>query len=99
MIVRLAEQARREFGIYWPGLYIVSGFRTQRRNAEVKGAAGSFHTFCPSLAADLRVGSVAGLPQDEVQAIIGGMWRRMGGRWGGTFKNPSVRHFDIGSVG
>jgi len=99
MVVRLEEQARKEFRrIGWPGIYIVSGYRTEAHNADVGGAPDSFHLRCPSLAADLRVGSVAGLPQDELQAIIGGMWRRMGGRWGGTFNNPSVRHFDIGGL-
>jgi len=97
MLVRLDEQASREFGRYWPGLYIISGFRTPQHNAEVGGVEGSFHTACPALAADLRVGNVAGVGSDEVLAILGGMWRLMGGRWGGAFREPSPAHFDIGA--
>jgi len=99
MVIRLEEQARREFGPRrWPGLYIFSGYRDPAHNAEVGGVPNSFHTACPALAADIRVGSVPGLPQDELQAILGGMWRRMGGRWGGTFSTPSPLHFDIGGL-
>ena len=98
MLVRLEQQASGEMGRYWPGLYIISGYRTPARNAEVGGAPNSFHTFCPSLAADLRVGSVQGLGSDEVWAVLGGMWRLMGGKWGGTFSTPDLNHFDIGGV-
>jgi len=102
MLVRLEEQAHIEFekipGFTWPGLYVISGYRTPSHNADVGGVPNSFHTVCPSLAADLRVGSVAGLGSDEVWAILGGMWRRMGGKWGGTFRDPSPHHFDIGGA-
>jgi len=105
MVVRLADWWESiETGIQirgfkrMPPLYIFSGFRTEAHNASVGGVPGSFHTACPSLAVDLRVGNVAGLPDDEVMAILGGMWRRMGGRWGGTFADPSPKHFDIGGV-
>jgi len=99
MLVSLGEQASQEFGRIWPGLYIISGYRSPRHNAEVGGVAGSFHTACPSLAADLRVGDVAGLGSDEVWSILGGIWRLMGGTWGGTFRTPDPNHFDIGGVG
>jgi len=98
MLVRLEHQAAREMGRYWPGLFIISGYRSPRHNADVGGAPNSFHTACPSLAADLRVGRVAGLGSDEVWAILGGMWRLMGGKWGGTFRTPDPNHFDIGGV-
>jgi len=98
MLVRLGEQAALEFGRYWPGLYIISGYRTAAHNAHVGGAPGSFHLVCPSLAADLRVGNVQGLGTDEIWAILGGMWRLMGGKWGGTFRSPDPNHFDIGGV-
>jgi len=98
MFVRLEHQAAREMGRYWPGLYIISGQRDPAHNADVGGVPGSFHTACPSLAGDLRVGRVAGLASNEVMAILGGMWRLMGGRWGGTFRDPSPNHFDIGGV-
>jgi len=98
MLVRLEHQAAQEFGKFWPGLYIISGYRTPSHNADVGGVSGSFHTFCPSLAADLRVGRVAGVDSNEIFAILGGMWRLMGGRWGGTFSTPDPPHFDIGGA-
>jgi len=98
MLVRLEGQASREFGRWWPGLYIISGYRDPSHNRDVGGAPNSFHTSCPSLAADLRVGTVAGLDSNEVWAILGGMWRLMGGRWGGTFRTPDPNHFDIGGI-
>jgi len=98
MLVRLEEQASHEFGRFWPGLYIISGHRSPSHNADVGGVPDSFHIWCPSLAADLRVGRVAGLGSDEVWAILGGMWRLMGGKWGGTFSTPDPNHFDIGGV-
>jgi len=98
MLVRLEQQAAQEFGRFWPGLWIISGYRTPAHNADVGGVPGSFHTACPSLAVDLRVGNVAGLNSDEVWSIIGGMWRLMGGKWGGSFSVPDPNHFDIGGV-
>jgi len=95
MVVRLEEQASESFGRYWPGLYVISGYRSPTHNADVGGAPDSAHTACPSLAVDLRVGSVAGLDSNEIWAILGGMWRLMGGRWGGTFSTPDPNHFDI----
>jgi len=100
MLVRLEEFAEREFniipGFTWPGIYIFSGNRSVAHNADVGGVEDSFHIRCPSLAADIRVGNVAGLSSAEVLAILGGKWRMMGGRWGGTFSDPSPNHFDIG---
>jgi len=82
----------------FPPLYIISGMRSKKHNDEVGGAPASFHLRCPSLAADLRVGQVAGLDSDELWAILGGWWRLHGGRWGGTFSDPDPNHFDIGGV-
>jgi len=96
MVVRLEQQASREFGRWWPGLWVISGHRNPTYNAQVGGAPNSLHTACPSLAVDLRVGNVAGLSNPEVWAILGGMWRLMGGRWGGTFSTPDLNHFDLG---
>lgn len=81
---------------HMPPLYIFSGHRSEAHNADVGGVPDSFHTRCPALAADIRVGGVAGLPDHEVMAILGGRWRLMGGRWGGTFADPSPNHFDVG---
>jgi len=100
MLVRLEAQAVAEFEkvwwFTWPGLYIISGFRTPARNAEVDGAPRSLHMACPSRAADLRVGTVEGVSSEAVWAILGGMWRLMGGRWGGNFRDPDLNHFDLG---
>ena len=98
MLIRLEQQAAQELGKFWPGLWVISGQRSPGHNANVGGSPNSFHLECPSLAVDLRVGSVQGLGSDEIWAILGGMWRLMGGRWGGTFREPSPQHFDIGGV-
>jgi len=105
MVVRLADWWESlETGLQVPGfkrmppLYIISGYRSPRYNADIGGAPNSFHTACPSLAVDLRIGSVAGFDTDEIWAILGGRWRLMGGKWGGTFRIPDPNHFDIGGV-
>ncbi len=98
MLVRLENTAAQEFSRFWPGLYIISGYRSPSHNADVGGVPGSFHTRCPSLAADLRIGNVAGVDTAEIWAILGGMWRLMGGKWGGTFTTPDLNHFDIGGA-
>jgi len=95
-LVSLEAQASKRFMGFWPGLYIISGYRSPSHNAEVGGVPGSLHTACPALAADLRVGRVAALGSDEVWAILGGIWRLMGGRWGGSFQSPDPNHFDLG---
>jgi len=104
----MEEWAKREFRTpgtnWWPGLYIISGARTPAQNSAVNGAQDSRHLQCPSSAADLRVGTVSGLPDGEVWAILGGWWRLHGGRWGGSFSwegsplpNPKEwNHFDLG---
>jgi len=79
-----------------PSLFVVGGYRTEKRNREVGGAPDSRHKDCPSTAADLRIGQVQGLSSDELWAILGGRWRLMGGRWGGTFSTPDPNHFDLG---
>jgi len=99
-LVQLEEWAHQQFEVMgvsvWPGIRIISGQRSAEKNAAVGGVPNSFHVRCPSLAADLRVGNVAGLESPEVMAILGGRWRLSGGRWGGTFRDPSPSHFDIG---
>lgn len=100
MLVRLEAMARSEFevpGIFrWPGLFVISGYRSPRHNRDVGGSPNSLHTACPSLAVDLRFGRVPGrMPGDQqVWEILGGMWRLLGGRWGGSFDDPN--HFDLG---
>lgn len=96
MLIRLEGRAREGFRELWPGMYVISGYRTKTHNREVGGVADSLHLQCPALAVDLRVGNVVGLESDEIWAILGGIWRLMGGRWGGTFSEPSPAHFDLG---
>jgi len=96
--------ANLDTGLPWQGfktmppLYIISGQRSEKHNKEIGGAPASFHLRRPSLAADLRVGQIAGADSDEIWAILGGWWRLHGGRWGGTFSDPDPNHFDIGGV-
>jgi len=80
----------------FPPLFIISGYRDPKLNAEVGGVPNSLHTVCPSLAADLRVGQIPGVGSDEIWAMLGGWWRLNGGRWGGTFTKPDPNHFDLG---
>jgi len=85
-------------GIRWPGLYIISGHRTEAMQAEVNpDAPASLHRRCPSLAVDLRVGTVpATLVGDSVWDWLGARWQMMGGRWGGRFSVRDANHFDLG---
>ena len=85
-------------GIRWPGLWILSGGRSEARQMQVNPAApNSLHTRCPSLAADLRLGGVpASLTEDLVWNAIGTRWELLGGRWGGRFDPPDPNHFDLG---
>lgn len=84
--------------VRWPGLWIISGYRSRARQAEINPAApDSLHTRCPSLAADLRVGGVpAGGTEEDLWWVIGMIWETLGGRWGGRFDPPDPNHFDLG---
>jgi len=86
-------------GIPWPGLFIISGFRSKAEQAEVNPSnPNSFHTCCPSLAADLRVGDLpASVTTPELWSQVGIVFKRKGGRWGGDFNPPDYNHFDIPS--
>ncbi len=100
MLVRLDVWAVGQFsaqGFRWPGLFIISGFRSQVLQAEINPLApDSLHTRCPSLAADLRLGDVpASLTTVELWAFLADGWRRLGGRWGGFFTPPDYNHFDL----
>ena len=79
-----AESARK--GIRWPGLFIISGHRTQKMQAyENPDAPNSLHLRCPALAVDLRVGgTAASVTSDPIWNWLGARWRLMGGRWGGA---------------
>jgi len=100
MLVRLDDQARRAFsaeGIRWPGLFIISGFRSLGLQIDINPLApASLHTRCPALAVDLRVGDLpASLTPPEFWAFLGSRWETMGGRWGGRFTPPDPNHFDL----
>jgi len=100
MVVALDEWAANQFaaqGLRWPGLFVISGFRSRILQAEVNPLAeASLHTRCPSLAVDLRVGDIpASLTTVETWAFLGFRWQTMGGRWGGRFTPPDNNHFDV----
>lgn len=90
----------------WPGLYILSGYRTASQQADVNpDVPNSLHRRCPSLAVDLRVGNVYGLSSNAIWELLGGRWKAMGGRWGGDFdpgkditgvNRREQNHFDRG---
>ncbi len=101
---RVAEERFAAAGFRWPGIFIISGARSEAEQARVNPALkNSLHRRCPSLAADLRVGQVAAtITPDDVWQFLGNVWRAMGGRWGGDFKDslgqpaPDLNHFDLG---
>ena len=100
MLVRLDADAEGRFsaqGFRWPGLSIISGYRSRFLQAQINPLApNSLHTRCPSLAADLRVGDQpASITSFETWALLGRIWSTLGGRWGGTFATPDVNHFDL----
>ena len=101
MLVRTEAWVERIFsaeGLRWPGLYIISGYRTAQQQAEINpDNPQSLHVRCPSLAVDLRVGDVpASVTPLDIWQIVGNAWRAQGGRWGGDFPKPDVNHFDLG---
>lgn len=103
MLVTLEARAREIFsaeGLRWPGLFIISGFRSQRLQAGINPAAPfSLHTFCPSLAVNLRVGDFAASLTPEFWPFLATIWKAMGGRWGGDFRpKPDVNHFEMPAV-
>ena len=104
MLVDLDRRQAEEVaaaGLRWPGLTVVSGFRSRRTQARVNPLApNSLHTRCPALAADLRVGNQpASLTPFLVWKRIGRTWQELGGGWGGNFKTPDVNHFECRQCG
>jgi len=110
MLVSLEAWADREIartGLRWPGIKIISGYRSQERQASLNpNAPDSLHTRCPALAADLQVGAIPGnFTQNAIWELLGGRWKLMGGRWGGNFSpgkgidgvnRREQNHFDLG---
>lgn len=89
-----ASIAFEEADIPYPGLWLLSGFRTPEENYLVGGVPDSRHMNCPATAADLRFGSVAGVSAPAIWAWFGARWKWLGGRWGGEFGDDN--HFDLG---
>lgn len=88
-----------------PKVLIISGYRSQARQAGINpSVTRSCHVACPSMAVDLRLGTMPGLIGDEIYSIYGVYWQILGGRWGGNFShsgpeliNPAEKfHFDLG---
>lgn len=106
MLVGLDQWAKINLarkGYPWPGIFIISGFRSKRRQQEVNPEApNSLHTRCPSLAVDLRIGNLnVGMDKDQVWFWLGAQWKMLGGRWGGDFhdefgqlRTDELNHFD-----
>jgi len=104
------EEASRT-GFRWPGLWIISGFRTQEVQAALDSPAeNSLHTRCPSMAVDLRVGGdPASSTPPSLWNLLGVWWELHGGRWGGRFgtrpgqevpriNEKEMNHFDLFSL-
>jgi len=88
-------------GLHWPGLYVISGYRSRAEQASVSpGRPASPHTWCPAMAVDLRVGDTpASITPPEWWAFVGNIWKSLGGRWGGDFAPPDPNHFEIPTLG
>lgn len=85
-------------GVRWAGLYIISGYRSPSVQIIVNPSAPrSLHTYCPSLAADLRVANEPAFHTlIQTWYALGQRWEFMGHRWGGRFRPPDLNHFDLG---
>jgi len=99
MVIDLDVRAAQEFstqGLRWPGLYIISGYRSPTVQSRVNPSApASKHTRCPSMAIDLRVGDVAASVTDPtIWHFLGRLWKKLGGRWGGSFRAQDLNHFE-----
>lgn len=101
MLIALEARATQIFsaeGLRWPGIWIISGFRSQGLQAVVNPSAPrSLHTRCPSLAADLRVGDMPASTTPDFWRFLGTLWKALGGKWGGDFGDDN--HFSILTVG
>ena len=100
MVVELDARATAIYaaqGLRWPGLFVISGFRTKKQQADINPfAPNSKHRKCPAMAVDLRVGDFYASTTDPIiWARLGQEWQKMGGRWGGVFSTPDWNHFDI----
>ncbi len=85
-------------GFRWEGFFIISGHRTAEGQFTVNPLAPrSLHTYCPSLAVDLRLAARGeALEEFQIYRFLGQHWEKMGNRWGGRFSTPDPNHFDTG---
>lgn len=84
-------------GLRWGGIWIISGYRSPAHQASVNPSnPNSRHSQCPSMAVDLRVANLpaSGTPR-ELWGFLGQLWQSIGGRWGGSFPDPDLNHFEM----
>ena len=110
MLVSLEAWGHSQFAgswFHWPGIKVISGYRSNIRQAQVNpDAPRSLHTRCPALAVDLQLGGIPLISNNALWELVGGRWKIMGGRWGGDFSGPGrgidgvnrreQNHFDLG---
>ena len=90
-----AEAVFSAEGLRWPGLWIISGYRSPRMQAQVNPSnPASLHSECPALAVDLRVGNIPASITTGFWPLLGNIWKSLGGRWGGDFPTPDPNHFE-----
>jgi len=99
-IVEVEDVATRAFsaeGIRWPGLYILSGHRTEGQQADANPFnPASHHRCCPSLAVDLRVADIAAsLTPRGVWQFVADLFEAQGVRWGGDFSDPELQSREL----
>lgn len=98
MLVALDARAESVFssqGLRWPGLYVISGYRSPSLQASVNPTEPfSGHVECPAVAVDLRVGDLPASTTPEFWPVLGTLWKAQGGRWGGDFPTPDPNHFE-----
>ena len=84
-------------GLRWPGVFIISGYRSPSFQARLNPAVPqSLHTRCPALAVDLRLGDLpASTTTIDLWRFLGTRWKALGGRWGGDFSPIDPNHFDL----
>jgi len=102
-LVRLDQWADDAFssrGVRWPGLTIISGYRSLQRQLEVNPSVpNSLHTRCPALAVDLILGGIDLPPFDQPTFDwLGHKWISMWNTWGGKFDPPDINHFAMATV-
>ncbi len=104
MVVQLDALVATRFagqGLRFPGLFIISGFRSKTTQAQINPSVpDSLHSQCPALAVDLRVGDVpATTTPASIWGVVGRAWKELGGSWGGDFSPPDFNHFACRNCG